>query len=127
MRSTSESQEVAEMAMNQAPPERSRKNLAALQFGMITLLVRMVDGAGLLRGGVCVSFMSGNTTTAAVSLTKGEPLKGSIQLLTILLYVFGNVAGELIATASGHRVSMPRELSPIGSIAPVLTIDGTIR
>ena len=92
--------------MNQVPPERSRKNLAALQIGMITLLVGMVDGAGLLTSGVFVSFMSGNTTTAAVSLTKGEPLKGSILLLTILLYVFGNFAGELIATASGHRASI---------------------
>jgi len=79
--------------------------LPVLQIVPIALLVGMVDGAGFLLTGVFVSFMSGNTTNAAVSLAGSDQLKGLILLSTILVFVLGNFFGELAALASGRRAT----------------------
>lgn len=63
-----------------------------------------VDAVGAtLLGGLFVSFMSGNTTTAGLSLGHGEWARALHAGLPVPLYVLGAVCGTLLLGQAGHR------------------------
>jgi uncharacterized membrane protein YoaK (UPF0700 family) len=76
-------------------------------FGLALLLAALagwVDAAGLREsGGVFLSFMSGNTTDLAVSLSHQNWSQAGLIAVVIVLFVFGVVAGETIEPWGGRR------------------------
>jgi uncharacterized membrane protein YoaK (UPF0700 family) len=76
-------------------------------FGLALLLAALagwVDSAGLRgSGGVFLSFMSGNTTDLAVSLTHQNWLQAALIATVIILFVLGVAAGETIEPWGGRR------------------------
>ncbi|MES5099861.1 YoaK family protein [Agrobacterium sp. BA1120] len=73
--------------------------VAALSF-----IAGMTDAIGLTMSGDFVSFMTGNTTRAALSLQAGDYAHAGILLLAILTFVAGNAGGIVIAYRSQRRV-----------------------
>jgi uncharacterized membrane protein YoaK (UPF0700 family) len=76
-------------------------------FGLALLLAALagwVDAAGLRgAGGVFLSFMSGNTTDLAVSLTHQNWLQAGVIATVIVLFVLGVAAGEIVEPWGGRR------------------------
>jgi uncharacterized membrane protein YoaK (UPF0700 family) len=76
-------------------------------FGLALLLAALagwVDAAGLRgSGGVFLSFMSGNTTDLAVSLTHQNWVQAELIATVIVLFVLGVAAGETIEPWGGRR------------------------
>ncbi|WP_328812546.1 YoaK family protein [Rhodococcus sp. NBC_00297] len=63
-----------------------------------------VDAVGFLAlGGFFVSFMTGNTTRAAVELTAGHLGAASVGLVVIVSFVGGVVTGSLVGDLAGRR------------------------
>ncbi|MFT2211824.1 YoaK family protein [Rhizobium giardinii] len=69
----------------------------------ISFLAGMTDAAGLLVAGSFVSFMSGNTTRAAVALAEGQTRYAVILLGALLTFVVGNALGIIVAHNAGRR------------------------
>lgn len=63
----------------------------------------MTDAVGLVLSGDFVSFMTGNTTRAAISLAGGDLRHGLVLLLAILTFVGGNALGIVLAHAAPRR------------------------
>ncbi len=70
----------------------------------ISFLAGMTDAVGLMMTGDFVSFMTGNTTRAAISLAVGNYRHALTLLLAILLFVSGNALGVIIAHIAPRRV-----------------------
>lgn len=74
--------------------------VAALSF-----LAGMTDAIGFLATGDFVSFMSGNTTRMAISISQGE-VHGLLRLgLAIVCFVLGNALGVMLARAVRRRAA----------------------
>ncbi|RDJ17041.1 YoaK family protein [Rhizobium grahamii] len=71
--------------------------------GAISFLAGMTDATGLTLTGDFVSFMTGNTTRAALSLGDGNLRHAIVLLAAIMVFVLGNAAGIVIAHFSGRR------------------------
>jgi len=71
--------------------------------GAISFLAGMTDATGLALTGDFVSFMTGNTTRAALSLGNGDLRHAAILLSAIMVFVLGNAVGIVIAHFSGRR------------------------
>ncbi|WP_438748976.1 YoaK family protein [Pararhizobium sp. O133] len=69
----------------------------------ISFLAGMTDAAGLLVAGSFVSFMSGNTTRAAVSLADGEMSYAAVLFGALAIFVAGNALGIIIAHNAARR------------------------
>ena len=70
----------------------------------LAALAGWVDATGFIYfKGLFLSFMSGNSTKAAVSLIQGNLPKAVELGRTIALFVFGTAAGELLAAAGGRH------------------------
>ncbi|WP_428428348.1 YoaK family protein [Pararhizobium sp.] len=82
---------------------RRRTTISLLLVAAISFLAGMTDAAGLLIAGSFVSFMSGNTTRAAVSLADGQPAYAFILLGALLTFVAGNALGIIIAHNAARR------------------------
>ena len=76
-------------------------------FGLALLLAALagwVDAAGLGgSGGVFLSFMSGNTTDLAASLTQHDWARAETISAVVALFVAGVAAGEIIGPWGGQR------------------------
>ncbi|MGN7294366.1 YoaK family protein [Rhizobium sp. SAFR-030] len=70
----------------------------------ISFIAGMTDAVGLRLSGDFVSFMTGNTTRAAISLADGETHHGLILLLAILVFVAGNALGVIVAHLVARRI-----------------------
>lgn len=70
----------------------------------ISFLAGMTDAIGLRLSGDFVSFMTGNTTRAAISLADGERHHAYILLGAIFLFVFGNAFGIVVAQMVRRRI-----------------------
>ncbi|KAA3511034.1 YoaK family protein [Agrobacterium rosae] len=73
--------------------------VAALSF-----VAGMTDAIGLTMSGDFVSFMTGNTTRAALSLQSGDYAHAGTLFLAIIIFVVGNAIGIIIANRSNRRV-----------------------
>ncbi|OWW02089.1 hypothetical protein ATY81_22700 [Rhizobium sp. R72] len=71
--------------------------------GTISFLAGMTDATGLALTGDFVSFMTGNTTRAALSLGEGNLRHAAILLSAIMVFVLGNAVGIVIAHFSDRR------------------------
>ncbi len=69
----------------------------------IAFLAGMTDAVGLLRLGNFVSFMSGNTTQAAVAIARGQTDHAVLLLGGLMVFVAGNALGIIIAHGAARR------------------------
>ncbi|MDF0695845.1 YoaK family protein [Rhizobium sp. MC63] len=84
---------------------RTRRTLTGLALvGLISFLAGMTDATGLLLTGDFVSFMTGNTTRAALALSDGNLFHAAVLISAILVFVLGNAAGIVIAHVSERRI-----------------------
>lgn len=82
---------------------RRRTAVGIVLVAAISFLAGMTDAAGLLIAGSFVSFMSGNTTRAAVAFANGQTAYATILLGSLLMFVAGNALGIVIA----HKAARP--------------------
>ncbi|KWV41358.1 hypothetical protein AS026_23485 [Rhizobium altiplani] len=83
---------------------RTRRTTTGLMLaGAISFLAGMTDATGLALTGDFVSFMTGNTTRAALSLGGGDLRHAAILLSAIMVFVLGNAAGIVIAHFADRR------------------------
>jgi uncharacterized membrane protein YoaK (UPF0700 family) len=80
-----------------------RKTTGLLLVGMISFIAGMTDAVGLVLSGDFVSFMTGNTTRAAIALAGGDLRHGLVLLFAILIFVGGNALGIVLAHAAPRR------------------------
>ena len=79
--------------------DRPRQALAISLAG----LAGFVDASGFMaNGGYFMSFMSGNTTRLAVDLAS-NPRRAWVPLSLLLGFIFGVIAGALVAALAGDR------------------------
>jgi len=71
--------------------------------GAISFLAGMTDATGLALTGDFVSFMTGNTTRAALSLGDGNLRHAIVLLSAIMVFVLGNAVGIVIAHFADRR------------------------
>ncbi|MGK8706818.1 YoaK family protein [Metapseudomonas otitidis] len=71
----------------------------------LSVLAGMTDAIGFLATGDFVSFMSGNTTRMAVSLSEGHLAAFGRLALAVLCFVLGNAFGVVVARFSGRRAA----------------------
>lgn len=84
---------------------RTRRTMTGLALvGSISFLAGMTDATGLLLTGDFVSFMTGNTTRAALALSEGNLYHTAVLISAILVFVLGNAAGIVIAHVSDRRI-----------------------
>ncbi|WP_296040886.1 YoaK family protein [uncultured Agrobacterium sp.] len=91
--------------------QRRRNIIKARRTGMglslvaaISFVAGMTDAVGLVMSGDFVSFMTGNTTRAAIALEAGQYDHAWKLLLAIATFVAGNAAGIIIAHSSHRRI-----------------------
>lgn len=91
--------------------QRRRKIIKARRTGMglalvaaISFVAGMTDAIGLVMSGDFVSFMTGNTTRAAIALETGQYDHAVKLLFAIITFVAGNAAGIIIAHSSHRRI-----------------------
>ncbi len=70
----------------------------------ISFLAGMTDAVGLVITGDFVSFMTGNTTRAAIALARSDLAHALTLLLAILLFVIGNALGVVVTHLASRRV-----------------------
>ncbi len=73
--------------------------VAALSF-----IAGMTDAIGVTLSGDFVSFMTGNTTRAALSLQSGDLGHAATLLLAVLTFVAGNAGGIVVAHTTDRRL-----------------------
>jgi uncharacterized membrane protein YoaK (UPF0700 family) len=101
---------------------RTRRTLTGIGLvGSISFLAGMTDATGLLLTGDFVSFMTGNTTRAALALSDGNLYHAAVLISAILVFVLGNAAGIVIAHVSAH-VSGRRIFVVLGCVGLVLAL-----
>ncbi|EJT03267.1 YoaK family protein [Rhizobium sp. CCGE 510] len=84
---------------------RTRRTVTGIALvGSISFLAGMTDATGLLLTGDFVSFMTGNTTRAALALSQGNLYHAAVLISAILVFVLGNAAGIVIAHFSQRRI-----------------------
>ncbi|AJC77384.1 hypothetical protein IE4803_CH00117 [Rhizobium etli bv. phaseoli str. IE4803] len=84
---------------------RTRRTATGLALvGSISFLAGMTDATGLLLTGDFVSFMTGNTTRAALALSEGNIFHAAVLISAILVFVLGNAVGIVVAHVSQRRI-----------------------
>ena len=97
---------------------RTRRTVTGVVLvGAISFLAGMTDATGLLLTGDFVSFMTGNTTRAALALSDGNLHHAAVLVSAILVFVLGNAAGIVISHVSQRRIFVV-----LGSVSLVLAI-----
>jgi len=82
---------------------RRRTAIGAVLVASIAFLAGMTDAVGLLHLGSFVSFMSGNTTQAAVAIARGNTDHAILLLGGLAVFVVGNALGIVIAHGAARR------------------------
>ncbi|HEV7308306.1 YoaK family protein [Ensifer sp.] len=80
---------------------RQRTGTALAVAATISFLAGMTDAIGLLSIGDFVSFMSGNTTRAAIALGDGNVSGAMLLLGALATFVIGNAMGVIVAARLG--------------------------
>ncbi|OWV69289.1 hypothetical protein ATY76_09305 [Rhizobium sp. R339] len=97
---------------------RTRRTVTGVALvGAISFLAGMTDATGLLLTGDFVSFMTGNTTRAALALSDGNLHHAAVLVSAILVFVLGNAAGIVISHVSHRRIFVV-----LGSVSLVLAL-----
>lgn len=82
---------------------RRRTLISTVLVAAISCLAGMTDAVGLLVAGNFVSFMSGNTTRAAVALADGQGGHAAILFGALGIFIVGNALGIIIAHRTPRR------------------------
>jgi uncharacterized membrane protein YoaK (UPF0700 family) len=104
---------------------RTRRTATGLALaGAISFLAGMTDATGLALTGDFVSFMTGNTTRAALALGDGNLRHAAVLLSAIVVFVLGNAAGIVIAHFAERRIFVVlASVSAMLALASLLTAD----
>lgn len=70
----------------------------------ISFLAGMTDAVGLVLSGDFVSFMTGNTTRAAIALARHDLAHALTLLFAVVLFVAGNALGVVVAHLAPRRI-----------------------
>ena len=79
-----------------------RKATGLTLVGLIAFIAGMTDAVGLVLSGDFVSFMTGNTTRAAIALGDGNIAHGMALVAAIAIFVGGNALGIVLAHAASR-------------------------
>ncbi|MCQ1834907.1 YoaK family protein [Neorhizobium galegae] len=84
---------------------RRRRTVTGLALvAAISFVAGMTDAVGLLLSGDFVSFMTGNTTRAAISFADGDYSHAIILFIALWVFILGNALGIVLAyTVSARR------------------------
>ncbi|MFD1327534.1 YoaK family protein [Mycoplana ramosa] len=77
---------------------RQRSSVGLALVAAISFLAGMTDAIGLMAVGEFVSFMSGNTTRAAVAIGQGDTARALLLFAGLTAFVLGNGVGVIIAS-----------------------------
>ncbi len=84
---------------------RARRTATGIALvAAISFIAGMTDAIGLTMSGDFVSFMTGNTTRAALSLQSGDYTHAATLFAAIFAFVAGNAGGIVIAHRSYRRI-----------------------
>lgn len=79
-----------------------RKTTGLMLVGLIAFIAGMTDAIGLVLSGDFVSFMTGNTTRAAIAFGDGSVAHGLALVAAIVIFVGGNALGIVLAHAASR-------------------------
>ena len=68
----------------------------------LSFIAGMSDAIGFSQTGEFVSFMSGNTTRMAISMSNGDSTRGTRLLVVIALFIFGNAVAVIVGKLAGR-------------------------
>ncbi|WP_454853107.1 YoaK family protein [Rhizobium binxianense] len=107
---------------------RTRRTATGIALvGAISFLAGMTDATGLLLTGDFVSFMTGNTTRAALALGQGDLRHAAVLFTAIIVFVLGNALGIVVAHFSQRRIFVV--LACVGFLlasASMMTLQGLL-
>ncbi|MBB4349175.1 MULTISPECIES: YoaK family protein [Rhizobiaceae] len=96
---------------------RKRRTTTGLALvAAVSFIAGMTDAIGLILSGDFVSFMSGNTTRAAISVADGDYTHALTLFGAIWVFILGNALGIVLA----HRVSARRAFVVLSTVAILL-------
>src|SRR5690606_7445514 len=97
----------------------TRRTVTGLMLvAAISFIAGMTDAVGLLLTGDFVSFMTGNTTRAALSFADGNYGHAIVLLAALWVFIIGNALGIIIA----HTLSTRRTFAVLASVALVVAV-----
>ncbi|WP_033067057.1 YoaK family protein [Thalassospira australica] len=82
-----------------------RKGIGLVLVMAISMIAGMTDAIGLLMAGDFVSFMSGNTTRAALALGEGDWSTFGILIGAVGCFILGNAFGVVVASRFRKRLA----------------------
>ncbi|WP_142592060.1 YoaK family protein [Pseudorhizobium endolithicum] len=98
---------------------RTRRTVTGLVLvAAISFVAGMTDAVGLLLSGDFVSFMTGNTTRAALSFAEGNYGHALILYFALWVFVVGNALGILLA----HTLSARRTFVVLTGVAVTIAV-----
>lgn len=96
---------------------RKRRTTTGLALvAAISFIAGMTDAVGLILSGDFVSFMSGNTTRAALSFAEGDYGHALTLFVALWVFIFGNALGIVLA----HTLSARRAFVVLSAVAILL-------
>ncbi|MET0172178.1 MAG: YoaK family protein [Agrobacterium vaccinii] len=81
-----------------------RTSLGVTLVAAISFLAGLTDAIGLQLSGDFVSFMTGNTTRAAISFEQGDYIHALVLVGAIVTFVIGNALGIIVAHLFERRI-----------------------
>lgn len=101
-----------------------RRSTGIALAGAISFLAGMTDATGLLLSGDFVSFMTGNTTRAALAIGSGDLSHAAVLISAIAVFVLGNAGGIVLAHFARRRVfAVLAAVGVLLALASVLSAD----
>ncbi|WP_117192846.1 YoaK family protein [Rhizobium terrae] len=102
---------------------RKRRTLTGLALvAAISFVAGMTDAVGLLLSGDFVSFMTGNTTRAALAFSASDYAHALILFAALWVFIIGNALGIVLA----HTVSARRTFVVLAGVSIVLGLASTV-
>lgn len=98
-----------------------RKGIGLIFVMAISMIAGMTDAIGLLMAGDFASFMSGNTTRAAIAIGEGKFAYAGVLLGAIGCFIIGNALGVLVASKFRKRLA-----GLLGVVAGVLCLGALV-
>ncbi|MDE1160124.1 MAG: YoaK family protein [Neorhizobium sp.] len=97
---------------------RRRTTTGLCLVGAISFIAGMTDAVGLILSGNFVSFMTGNTTRAALAFADLNYRHAAILFVALWVFILGNALGIVVA----HRVSSRRASAVLFCVSALLAL-----
>lgn len=95
---------------------RRRVTAGLALVAAISFIAGMTDAVGLILSGDFVSFMTGNTTRAALAFVDGDYGHALVLFAALWIFILGNAAGIVLA----HTVSARRSFVVLAAVSLIL-------